>query len=181
MSEARTEVATLAGGCFWCIEAVFKEIEGVMEAMPGYAGGTTTNPSYEQVSTGKTGHAETVQVTFDPAKISYRDILNIFFTVHDPTTLNRQGADVGTQYRSAIFWHDEGQRQTAEEVVAEITKDHIWKKPIVTQILPLEKFYPAEEYHRDYFSKHPEQAYCQIVIAPKIDKLQKKWANRLKK
>jgi len=181
MSEARTEVATLAGGCFWCIEAVFKEIEGVMEAMPGYAGGTTTNPSYEQVSTGKTGHAETVQVTFDPAKISYRDILNIFFTVHDPTTLNRQGADVGTQYRSAIFWHDEGQRQTAEEVVAEIAKDHIWKKPIVTQILPLEKFYPAEEYHRDYFSKHPEQAYCQIVIAPKIDKLQKKWANRLKK
>ena len=182
MSEkVRTEVATLAGGCFWCIEAVFKEIEGVTEAVPGYSGGTTPNPTYEHVSTGKTGHAETVQITFDPVRISYRDILNVFFTVHDPTTLNRQGADVGTQYRSAIFYHDDRQKQTAQEIIAELTKSRVWKKPMVTQVVPLEKFYPAEEYHRDYFSKHPEQAYCQIVIAPKIDKLREKWAGRLKR
>ena len=178
--ENRTDVATLAGGCFWCIEVVYKEIEGVTEAMPGYAGGTTPNPTYEQVSTGKTGHAETVQITFDPAEISYREILEIFFTVHDPTTLNRQGADVGTQYRSVIFFHNDDQKATAEEVIKELTDAKAWKHPIVTQLVKLENFYPAEEYHRNYFEKHPEQAYCQVVIAPKLEKLRKNWASKLK-
>ena len=178
--KTKIETATLAGGCFWCIEAVYKEIDGVIDAIPGYCGGTTVNPTYEQVSTGKTGHAETVQVTFDPARISYREVLEIFFSVHDPTTLNRQGADVGTQYRSAIFYQDEAQKAAAEKLIQEMTKDKVWRNAIVTQLVPPDKFYPAEDYHRDYFKQHPEQAYCQVVIAPKLEKFRKKWEKRLK-
>ena len=175
------EVATLAGGCFWCIEAVFREVEGVENVVSGYTGGATINPTYEQVCTGKTGHAEAVQVSFNPYKISYREILEIFFSVHDPTTPNRQGADVGTQYRSAIFYHNAQQKDIAEELIGELNKAHLWKKPIVTQIIPLDLFYPSEDYHREYFSRHPEQAYCQMVISPKVSKFRKQWAKRLKR
>jgi peptide-methionine (S)-S-oxide reductase len=174
------EVATLAGGCFWCLEAVFQGIEGVDGVVPGYAGGGTANPTYEQVSTGRTGHAESVQVTFDPARISYREILEIFFAVHDPTTLNRQGADVGTQYRSAIFYRDERQKAVAGEVIKKLDRDGVYGKPLVTQVAPLEKFYPAEEYHRNYYKQHPELPYCQVVISPKLARFRRKWAKRLK-
>ncbi len=178
---ASSEVATLAGGCFWCLEAVFQEVEGVESVVPGYTGGSSINPTYEQVSTGKSGHAEAVQVTFDPAKISYREILEIFFSVHDPTTLNRQGADVGTQYRSAIFYHGDKQKTISQEVMKELNKARLWERPMVTQVAPISKFYPAEDYHRDYFKKHPEQAYCQAVISPKVNKLRRQWAKRLKR
>ena len=178
---APLEVATLAGGCFWCIEAVFLEVDGVENVIPGYTGSTTVNPSYQQVCTDETGHAEAVQVTFDTAMISYREILEIFFSVHDPTTLNQQGADTDTQYRSAIFYHNEQQKAIAEELTGRLNKARLWKKPIVTQIAPLDKFYPAENYHREYFSRHPEQAYCQIVISPKVNKFRKQWAKRLKR
>jgi peptide-methionine (S)-S-oxide reductase len=177
---AGTEIATLAGGCFWCLEAVFKEVDGVEEVTSGYTGGTTVNPTYQAVCTGTTGHAEAVQLTFNPGKISYREILQIFFSVHDPTTLNRQGGDVGTQYRSAIFYHNEPQRAIAEAVIKELNEAHLWKKPIVTQLVALEKFYPAEDYHREYFSRHPEQSYCQVVISPKVSKFRKQWTKRLK-
>ncbi|MFC1933311.1 peptide-methionine (S)-S-oxide reductase MsrA [Chloroflexota bacterium] len=177
---ASLEVATLACGCFWCVEAVFREVNEVENVVSGYTGGTTVHPTYDQVCTGKTGHAEAVQVSFNPSKISYREILEIFLSVHDPTTLNRQGADVGTQYRSAIFYGTEEEKAIAEELVGELNKAHLWSKPIVTQILPLETFYPAEDYHREYFSQHPEQAYCQMVISPKVSKFRKQWANRLK-
>ena len=176
-----TEIATLAGGCFWCIEAVFLEVRGVEKVIPGYTGGTTTNPSYEQVCTGRTGHAEALQVSFNSSIVSYREILEIFFSVHDPTTMNRQGADTGTQYRSAIFYHNQQQNIIAEELIGELNKAHLWKESIVTQIVPLGTFYPAEDYHREYFSRHPEQAYCQMVISPKVSKLRKRWAKRLKK
>ena len=175
------EVSTLAGGCFWCIEAVFQQVDGVENVISGYTGGATVNPTYEQVCTGRTGHAEAVQVSFNPYKISYREILEIFFSVHDPTTLNRQGADVGTQYRSAIFYHNAQQKDVAEELIGELNKAHLWKKPIVTQIIPLDIFYPSEDYHREYFSRHPEQAYCQMVISPKVSKFRKQWAKRLKR
>ena len=175
------EVATLAGGCFWCIEAVFQQVDGVANVISGYTDGATVNPTYEQVCTGRTGHAEAVQVSFNPYKISYREILEIFFSVHDPTTLNRQGADVGTQYRSAIFYHNAQQKDVAEELIGELNKAHLWKKPIVTQIIPLDIFYPSEDYHREYFSRHPEQAYCQMVISPKVSKFRKQWAKRLKR
>ena len=178
---APLEVATLAGGCFWCIEAIFREVDGVESAISGYTGGTTVNPMYQEVCIGNTGHAEAVQVTFDPARISYREILDIFFSVHDPTTLNQQGADRGTQYRSAIFYHNKEQKAVAEELIEELNKLRLWKKPIVTQIAPLDKFHPAEDYHREYFSRHPEQAYCQMVISPKVSKFRKQWANRLKR
>ena len=178
---ASSEVATLAGGCFWCIEAVYQEIDGVESVVPGYTGGSSINPTYEQVSTGKSGHAEAVQVTFDPAKVSYRDILEIFFSAHDPTTLNRQGADVGTQYRSAIFFHSDNQKTISQEVMKELDKARLWERPMVTQVAPISKFYPAEDYHRDYFKKHPEQAYCQAVISPKVNKLRRQWAKRLKR
>jgi peptide-methionine (S)-S-oxide reductase len=176
-----TEFITLAGGCFWCIEAVYKEVEGIVSAVSGYTGGRTVNPSYRQVCNDNTGHAEAVQVTFDPAKISYRQVLEIFFSVHDPTTMNRQGADIGTQYRSAIFYNDEKQKTAAEEVIKELNKEHIWNKAIVTQLVPLDKFYPAEEYHQDYFTNNPEQGYCQVIISPKVAKFRKKWAHLLKK
>jgi len=175
------EVATLAGGCFWCIEAVFREINGVENVVSGYTGGTTINPTYQRVCAGGTGHAEAVQVSFNPSKISYREILEIFFSIHDPTTLNRQGADVGTQYRSAIFYHGEEQKTFAESVIKELDKAKLWEKPIVTQIVPLDKFYAAEDYHQEYFSRNPEQAYCQMVISPKVNKLRQQWTKRLKK
>lgn len=182
MSErAGTEVATLAGGCFWCLEAIFREVDGVEDVTSGYTGGTTVNPTYQEVCTGTTGHAESIQLTFNPGKISYREILQIFFSVHDPTTLNRQGEDVGTQYRSAIFYHNDQQRATAEAVIRELNEAHLWKRPIVTQVVSLDKFYPAEDYHREYFSRHPEQSYCQMVISPKVSKFRKQWAKRLRR
>jgi peptide-methionine (S)-S-oxide reductase len=182
MNQANSqETVTLAGGCFWCIEAVFQEINGVENVVSGYTGGTTVNPTYQQVCNGETGHAEAVQVGFNPSNISCREILEIFFSVHDPTTLNRQGADAGTQYRSAIFYQSERQKAVAEQLIEELDKAHSWKKPIVTKILPLDKFYPAEDYHRDYFARHPEQAYCRMVISPKVNKFRKQWAKRLKR
>ena len=177
---AGTEGATLAGGCFWCLEAIFKEVGGVEKVTSGYTG-ATTNPTYQEVCTGTTGHAEEVQVTFNPGKISYREILQIFFSVHDPTTLNRQGSDVGTQYRSAIFYHDDRQRATAEALVEELNEAQLWKRPIATQIKPLDQFYPAEDYHREYFLRHPEQSYCQAVISPKVNKFRKQWTKRVKR
>lgn len=174
------EVATLAGGCFWCTEAVFTIINGVEKVEPGYAGGSVPNPTYEQVSTGTTGHAEAAQITFNPEVISYREILEIFFATHDPTTLNRQGPDVGTQYRSAIFHNNEVQKATAESVIAELEKEGIWDKPIVTQVEPLKMFYKAEIYHKDYYKNHPNQPYCQQIITPKIIKLQQRFLDKLK-
>ena len=175
------ETATLAGGCFWCLEAVFLELKGVEKVESGYAGGDLPAPSYEQVCSGETGHAEVVQVTFDPSVISYRDLLQVFFTIHDPTTLNRQGADVGTQYRSAIFHHTAAQKATAEQVIAALEAEHVWSGRIVTQVVPYEMFYAAEEYHRDYYRRNPGQGYCRIVIAPKVSKLRKQYFEKLKK
>lgn len=182
MSEAgeRREVATLAGGCFWCLEAVFDRLRGVERAESGYAGGHVPDPTYEQVCTGTTGHAEVVQVTFDPGVISYRELLEIFFTIHDPTTLNRQGADVGTQYRSAIFCHTPQQRATAEAMIAELEEEQVWDDPIVTELTELSEFYPAEEYHRDYYKRNPAQSYCQVVVAPKLAKLRSSFQDKLK-
>lgn len=175
------EIATLGGGCFWCIEAAFQEIIGVINVESGYAGGTTVSPTYEQVCTGTTGHAEVVQVTFDPKIISFKDILEVFFTAHDPTTLNRQGADVGTQYRSVIFYHNERQKKIAEQVIQKFDAARVRDDAIVTTVEPLKKFYKAEDYHRKYFDRHPEAAYCRVVIAPKIAKLRKKYREKLKK
>ncbi len=172
-------VATFAGGCFWCTEAVFSELKGVRQVLPGYSGGTVPDPSYEDVCTGATGHAETVEILFDPNEISYRDLLTVFFSTHDPTTMNRQGGDVGTQYRSAIFYHDESQRREANEIIAELQREKIWRRPIVTQVVPFQKFYPAEEYHRAYFRRNPERGYCQLVIAPKMSKFRAKYAKLL--
>jgi peptide-methionine (S)-S-oxide reductase len=174
------EVTTLGGGCFWCTEAVFQMIRGVEKVEPGYAGGELPNPTYEQVSTGTTGHAEVAQVTFSPDVISFREALEIFFGTHDPTQLNQQGADIGTQYRSTILYHDEQQKATAEQVIAELTNEKVYDKPIVTKVEPLKAFYPAEEYQKNYFKKHPKQPYCQAVIAPKIAKLQKTYLSKLK-
>ena len=176
----KREVATLASGCFWCTEAVFKIVKGVEKVDPSYTGGSMANPSYEEVSGGRTGHAEAVQLTFDPSVISFREILEIFFGTHDPTTMNRQGPDVGTQYRSVIFYHDEAQKATAEAVIDELHKEGIWGKPIVTQVVPFKAFYKAEDYHKDYYTKHPESAYCQQVITPKIVKLQQRYYSKLK-
>ena len=178
--EVKLEVATLAGGCFWCIEGVFREVNGVDNVISGYTGGTTVNPTYDEVYTGKTGHAESVQVSFNPSKISYREILEIFFSVHDPTTLNRQGADIGTQYRSAIFYSDDRQKAIAEQFIQELNKTKFWSDPIVTEVAPLRAFYVAEDYHQEYFSRHSEQAYCQMVITPKISKLRNQWTKYLK-
>ena len=176
-----TETATLAGGCFWCLEAVFLELKGVETVESGYAGGDLPAPSYEQVYTGDTGHAEVVQITFDPSVISYRALLEIFFTIHDPTALNRQGADVGTQYRSAIFYHSAAQKATAEAVIGELEAEHVWDKPVVTQVVQYEMFYRAEEYHRDYYRRNPGQSYCRAVIAPKVSKLRKHYFEKLKR
>lgn len=179
-NEKNLEVATLAAGCFWCIEGAFGIINGVEKIEPGYTGGTVANPSYEDVCTGKTGHAEAAQISFDPQIISYREILEIFFTMHDPTSLNRQGADVGTQYRSVIFYNSPEQRATAEKLIDELNREGIWNKPIVTAIEPLSAFYPAETYHKEYYQKHSTEPYCQIVIAPKISKLQQRFLNKIK-
>ena len=174
------EVATLAGGCFWCLEAAFQDLKGVESVQSGYAGGRVANPSYEDVCTGTTGHAEVVQITFDPQIITFDDLLHVFFTIHDPTTLNRQGADVGTQYRSAIFYHSPEQKATAERVIAELQAGKLWDEPVVTELKPLEAFYPAEEYHRDYYRRNPNQGYCRAVIAPKVAKVRKLYFDKLK-
>ena len=177
----RLEVATLAGGCFWCLEAVFNDLRGVESVVSGYSGGHVPHPTYEQVCDDTTGHAEVVRVTFDPAVISYRDLLQVFFTVHDPTTLNRQGPDAGTQYRSAIFYHSPDQKATAEEVMRELTEAGVWSDPIVTEVRPFEVFYPAEDYHQRYFERNPNQPYCRMVVAPKVAKFRKQYLSRLKK
>lgn len=188
MAEARTsserprpmETATLGGGCFWCTEAIFSELAGVASVTPGYSGGTVPHPTYEQVCTGRTGHAEVVQLVFDPRTVSYHDLLTVFLTTHDPTTLNRQGNDVGAQYRSVIFYHSPGQRSTAEQVIQELEAARLWRRPIVTEVTPFTEFYPAEAYHRDYFRRNPASGYCHVVIAPKVAKFRKQFAARLK-
>ncbi|MEK8088514.1 peptide-methionine (S)-S-oxide reductase MsrA [Thermithiobacillus plumbiphilus] len=179
-SQENTEIATLGGGCFWCLEAVFQQLKGVKEVISGYAGGQVENPDYRQVCSGTTGHAEVVQIHFDPAVISYRDLLDVFFTIHDPTTLNCQGADVGTQYRSVIFHHSPEQQQVAETTIRELESAGVWNAPIVTEVLPAPHFYPAEVYHKDYYARNPDQGYCRIVIAPKVAKLRQKYMDRLK-
>lgn len=181
MDGKHREIATLGGGCFWCLEAAYEEIEGVESIVSGYAGGQVPNPNYEQVCSGTTGHAEVVRVTFDPSVVSYRDILDIFFTIHDPTTLNRQGADVGTQYRSVIFHHDEEQRRIAEESIRQLQEAQVWSAPIVTEISEAPEFYPAEEYHRQYYRRNSGQPYCRAVITPKIAKLRSEHFDRLRR
>jgi peptide-methionine (S)-S-oxide reductase len=181
MADARaTETATLGGGCFWCLEAVFKELRGVTSVMSGYAGGHVANPSYKAVCTGQTGHAEVVQVKFDPDELTYADLLRVFFTIHDPTTRDRQGNDIGPQYRSIILTHSDAQRQAAEAVMKEIAEARIWPGPLVTEIVPLQAFYPAEPDHHDYFARNPWTGYCQVVVAPKVIKFRKQFSDRLK-
>ena len=177
---SQTETITLGGGCFWCLEAVYDQLEGVLDVVSGYAGGHMPNPDYKTVCSGTTGHAEVVQVTFDPQEISLQEILEVFFSIHDPTTLNRQGADVGTQYRSAIFYHDREQKATAEQVMKALETAKIWNNSIVTEISALNTFYPAEDYHQEYFQRNPYQGYCRVVIAPKVAKFRQKYAQRLK-
>lgn len=175
------EITTLAGGCFWCLEAVYDLLEGVEDVVSGYMGGSVPNPTYKAVCTGTTGHAEVVQITFDPQRISFRDLLDVFFTIHDPTTLNRQGNDIGTQYRSAIYYHSEEQRAIAQDTIAALTLEKLWPDPIVTEVTPVATFYPAEDYHQEYFVNNPGQGYCMFVVAPKVQKARKKYLNRLKK
>ncbi len=175
------EIATLGGGCFWCLEAIFNELRGVEKVVSGYSGGSVPNPTYREVCSGTTGHAEAVQITFDPQIISFKELLQVFFTIHDPTTLNRQGADVGTQYRSVIFYHTPEQKSVAQEVIAELEKTKVWDAPIVTALMPFEAFYPAEEYHQEYYNRNPEQPYCRIVIEPKVAKFRKQFLAKLKK
>jgi peptide-methionine (S)-S-oxide reductase len=177
---SQTQTATLAGGCFWCLEAVFDNLIGVKDVVSGYAGGKTANPSYEQVCTGTTNHAEAVQIRFDPETITYKELLEVFFSIHDPTTLNRQGADIGTQYRSAIFYHSPEQHETILKTIQELTEEKIWDSPIVTEVEPFTIFYSAEDYHQEYFARNPGQGYCQMVVAPKVAKFRKKFASRLK-
>jgi peptide-methionine (S)-S-oxide reductase len=180
-TDKTTELATLAGGCFWCLEAAFQLLRGVERVVSGYAGGMVPDPTYEQVCGGDTGHAEVVQVHFDPAEIGYRDLLDVFFTMHDPTTLNRQGADVGTQYRSAVFWHTPKQEAAARAAIQDLQTSGVWGKPIVTELLPLEHFYPAEGYHQGYFQRNAHQPYCMAVVAPKVAKVRTKYFAKLKK
>ena len=179
MTGAR-EVATLAGGCFWCLEAVFEQLRGVERVVSGYAGGTVPNPTYKQVCTGRTGHAEVIQITFDPSVITYRELLQFFFAFHDPTTLNRQGHDEGTQYRSAIYFGSAEQERVAREVIAELTREEAFDDPIVTEVTPLGEFYAAEDYHQGYYQQNQEQPYCRATITPKMAKLRAKYADRLK-
>ena len=174
------EVATIAGGCFWCTEAVFDQLKGVVKVESGYSGGNVPNPSYEDVCGGDTGHAESIEITFDPSVISYADLLHIFFTAHDPTTLNRQGADTGTQYRSAVFYHNPEQEKIARQVIMEFNDSHVWKKPIVTEVTPYKKFYKAEDYHQQYYANNSRQPYCKMVIEPKIAKLREHYREKLK-
>jgi peptide-methionine (S)-S-oxide reductase len=179
--EPDREVATLGGGCFWCLEAVFKDLKGIESVVSGYAGGHVESPTYEQVCGGRTGHAEVVQLTYDPAVVSFRDLLDVFFTIHDPTTKDRQGADVGPQYRSIVLYHGSEQKAEAERAIADLREKGIWRAPVVTELVPLETFYPAEAYHQDYFEQNPRQRYCQIVIAPKVAKFRKEFLARLKR
>lgn len=181
MESNSIETATLGGGCFWCTEAVFDALNGIVDVVSGYSGGHTENPSYEEVCTGSTGHAEVIQVRFDPSVISFADVLRIFFATHDPTTLNRQGNDVGTQYRSVVFYHSDEQKRIAEEVIDEITKEGIYDDPIVTEVTEFTNFYPAEDYHQNYFENNPNQPYCSAIVAPKVAKFRKVFFDRLKK
>ena len=174
------EIATFAGGCFWCTEAIFQEIKGVEKVTSGYIGGKIKNPTYKEVCSGETGHAEAIQITFDPTQVAYEDLLEVFFGTHDPTTLNRQGADVGTQYRSEIFYYSEAQKMKAENYIKFIEKEQLYSKPIVTKVSPATEFYPAEDYHQDYYSQNSQQGYCQMVIAPKLEKLRKYYQSKLK-
>lgn len=181
MSENKQlETATLAGGCFWCLEAVYDELRGVVDVVSGYSNGNTPNPTYEAVCSGRTGYAEVVQLKYDPSIVSFRDLLNVFFTIHDPTTLNRQGADIGTQYRSAIFYHTPEQKAIAEQTIAELTQQGLFDNRIVTEITPIENYYPAEDYHQEYYAKNPYAGYCQMVVAPKVAKFRKYFMEQLK-
>lgn len=175
------EIATFGGGCYWCMEAVFQRLNGVEMVESGFSGGKVKNPTYKEVCTGTTGHAEVIQITFDTAKVSFSEILKVFFTMHDPTTLNRQGNDIGTQYRSAIFYHNDAQKTTAEEIIAALNKAHAYPYPIVTEIAPFDVFYKAEDYHQDYYNQNKTQGYCRYVIQPKIEKFEKIFKDRLKK
>lgn len=179
--QMKTETATLGAGCFWCTEAIFDRVDGVISVEPGYTGGNTSNPTYEEICTGTTGHAEVAQIIFNPERVTFQDLLEIFWKIHDPTTLNRQGADVGTQYRSVIFYHDDLQKQLAEQYLNVLSESNIWPNPIVTQIEPLGDYYPAENYHRDYYDKNPNNQYCNFVITPKIKKFEEVFSDRLKK
>jgi peptide-methionine (S)-S-oxide reductase len=175
------ELATLGGGCFWCLEAVFDELKGVVDVVSGYSGGHVPNPTYEQVCSKQTGHAEVVQIAFDPSVISYREVLEVFFTIHDPTTPNRQGNDIGPQYRSVIFYHSPEQQAVAREVMQALTQARVWDNPIVTELVPFERFYPAEDYHQEYFKRNPYQPYCALVVGPKVAKFRKQYFDRLKR
>lgn len=175
------DTITLGGGCFWCVEAVYQMLDGVIKVESGYSGGTVKNPSYREVCTGSTGHAEVVQITFDPAKTSIDEILKVFFTVHDPTSLNRQGADVGTQYRSVIFYRNEKQRKIAKSIIDDLNNNHVYNRPIVTELSPFTSFYKAEDYHQDYYNQNKEAPYCRLVIQPKLEKFEKLFKDRLKK
>ncbi len=181
MQQIVNDTATFGSGCFWCTEAIFSRLNGVISVVPGYSGGTTENPTYEEVCKGNTGHAEVCQITFDSTIISFDELLEVFWKTHDPTTLNRQGADVGTQYRSVIFYHTEKQKKSADHYKAEMNKNNTWGKPVVTEISPFTKFYPAEKYHQDYYENNPRQGYCSFVIAPKVEKFEKIFKNKLKK
>lgn len=176
-----SEVATFGGGCFWCLDAAYRQLRGIEKVVSGYSGGRRPNPTYEQVCSGATGHAEVVQITYDPKTITYRDLLGVFFTIHDPTTLNRQGGDEGTQYRSVVYYHDESQKRAAEEVIADLKREQVWPRPIVTEIAPLGAFYPAEDYHQDYFTHNPDKPYCAAVVAEKVSKVRKHYFDRLVK
>jgi peptide-methionine (S)-S-oxide reductase len=180
-TEQTREQATLGGGCFWCLEAVYKELRGVERVVSGYAGGHVQDPTYREVCEGTTGHAEVVQVTFDPRAVTFRELLEVFFTIHDPTTLNRQGGDIGTQYRSAVFYHTPEQRETAEQVMGELMAAGVWDSTIVTEVVALDKFYPAEGYHQDYFENNAAQPYCRAVVAPKVSKFRKQFLEKLKR
>ena len=180
-SNTNLETITLGGGCYWCIEAIFENLNGVKTVVSGFSGGKTTNPSYEEVCTGKTGHAEVVQITYDKTKTNLDEILKVFFTVHDPTTLNRQGADVGTQYRSVIFYNNENQKKTAEDIINDLNKNKVYNSPIVTKVEPFKNFYKAEDYHQDYFANNANKPYCRLVIQPKLEKFEKVFKDRLKK
>jgi peptide-methionine (S)-S-oxide reductase len=180
MAENRLETATLAAGCFWCVEAVFDDLKGVEDVVSGYSGGHTENPTYREVCNGDTGHAEVAEIKFDPSVISFKDVLRVFFSVHDPTTMNRQGNDIGTQYRSAIFYHNDEQKRDAEQVIKEITDEGVYDDPIVTEVTPFETFWPAEDYHQEYFANNPNVPYCAAVVSPKVKKFRQKFADRLK-
>lgn len=180
MEDPKIETATFAGGCFWCTEAIFDQVKGVLDVVSGYSGGSVINPSYREVTRGTTGHAEAIQIRFDPSVISFTELLEIFFKTHDPTTLNRQGADVGTQYRSAVFYHSDEQKKTIEEIIDALNKENIWKNPIVTEVSAFSNFYKAENYHQEYFANNPQQGYCRVVIQPKVDKFTKVFKDKLK-